>query len=55
MICVAREHEGASNNVMREHLIVVFSSFLDIEDKDLLQPECELGQIVPFERASEFA
>lgn len=40
---------------MREHLIVVFSSFLDIENKDLLQPESELSQIVPFERASEFA
>lgn len=40
---------------MREHLIIVFPSFLDIENEDLLQPECELGQIIPFERATEFA
>lgn len=55
MICVAREHEGTSNDVMREHLIIVFPFFLDIEDKDLLQPKCELSEVVPFERPAEFA
>ena len=35
--------------MVREHLVVIFSALLDVEDKDLLQPERHLHEIVPLE------
>lgn len=48
---VARENEGTGEDVVREHLHIVFPSLLDIYDDDLLQPECKLYEVVPFEKA----
>lgn len=35
---------------MSEHLPMVFSPLLDIDDEDLLQPKRELDEVVPFEQ-----
>ena len=48
MIPVRAEHEQASNNVVREHLGVVSTSLLDMNYDDLLEPEAELDEVVPF-------
>ena len=49
VVAVAGEHQDAGNDVMGEHLRMVFSSFFDIDHKDLLQPKRELHEVVPLE------
>ena len=44
---VAEKDERRSDDVVSEHLPVIFSAFLDVDNKDLLQPESELSEIVP--------
>lgn len=38
-----------------EHLDVVFTALLDIDNDDLLEPKSELDQVVPFGKAGHFA
>lgn len=47
MISIAQEYECARNNVVREHLPMVFPAFFNIHNDDLLEPECKLNEIVP--------
>lgn len=48
MVSVAREDQKRSDNVVREHLPMVFSPLLDVDNEYLLQPESVLDQNVPF-------
>lgn len=48
MVSVAREDQKRSDNVVREHLPMVFSPLLDVDNEYLLQPEGVLDQNVPF-------
>ena len=41
--------------MVREHLPVVFPPLFDIDDEDLLEPEGELGVIVPFHEGGHVA
>lgn len=41
--------------MVREHLGVVSTSLLDVDDYDLLKPEAELDEVVPFQGAVDFA
>lgn len=36
-----------------QHLIVIFSPLLDVDDEDLLEPERQLRQAVPLEGARD--
>jgi hypothetical protein len=47
VVTVAREYQNGCDNVMREHLPIVLSPFLDIDDHHLLEPESILNQSVP--------
>ena len=51
MIPIAGEHQRAGDQVVREHLPVVFPPLFDVDDKDLLEPECKLYKIIPLHRA----
>ena len=42
VITITRQHQNAGNKVMGEHLPVVFSPLLDIDNQNLLHPEGEL-------------
>lgn len=46
MIAVTRRDESNGDKMMTEHLPVVFASFLDIDNNDLLQPESPLAENV---------
>ena len=54
MVAVAGKHESAGDDMMCEHLPMILASFFDIDNKDLLQPECKLGEVVPFEQTIHF-
>lgn len=34
-----------------KHLVVIFAGGFDVDDKDLLEPEGQLSQVVPFQSA----
>lgn len=55
MVSVAREDQKRSDNVVREHLPMVFSSLLDVDNEYLLQPEGVLDKNVPFPYARDLA
>ena len=55
MVSVAREDQKCSDNVVREHLPMVFSSLLDVDNEYLLQPEGVLDQNVPFPYARDLS
>ena len=55
MIAIAPKHQRAGDDVVREHLHMVFSSFFDVDHQDLLKPEGELYEIVPLEQAIHFS
>lgn len=48
-------HEHACNDVMERHLGVVFPSLLQIDGKNLLEPEGELHEVVPLQFARYLA
>jgi hypothetical protein len=48
VVTVAREYQNACDNVVREHLPIILSPFLDIDNHHLLDPESVLNQSVPF-------
>lgn len=39
--------------MVRKHLPMILSPFLDMHHDDLLQPKGELGQIVPFDKTRD--
>jgi hypothetical protein len=41
-IYIGDRNERACDDMMGEHLGMVFATLLDVDHKDLLQPECEL-------------
>ena len=51
MMPVARQDQEARNDVVREHLVVVFAALLDVDHNDLLQPERKLDEVVAFHDA----
>lgn len=55
VVAVATNQEQAGDNVVGEHLPMVLSALLDVDNHNLLQPETELSQIVEFEEASHGA
>ena len=55
MIPIRAEHEQASDNMVCEHLCVVSTSLLNMDYDDLLEPEGELDEVVPFQGAVDFA
>lgn len=52
MITVACEHENAGDDMMSKHLPMVLSPLFNVNDDDLLYPECKLYEVVPFEQAA---
>jgi len=49
----AHQDQRTRNDVMREHLPVVFPTLLDVDHDNLLQPECKLHEVVPFHDAGD--
>lgn len=54
MVSVACEHENAGDDMVGEHLPVILPPLLDVDNNDLLYPEGELYQVIPFEQAIHF-
>ena len=55
VVAVTHEHENAGDDVVAQHLPVVFSPLLDVDDEDLLDPETELYEVVPFHGCVDFS
>lgn len=55
MVAVAGENQHGRDNVMCEHLPMILSPFLDVDDQDLLKPKCVLHKNVPFSKAPYFS
>ena len=49
VVAIAGKHQCASNDVMSEHLRMVFPPFFNMDDQYLLHPERELDKVIPFE------
>ena len=54
MVAIACEHQDACDEMMSEHLPMIFPALLDVDDKDLLEPKGELNEIVPLHQAFGF-
>ncbi len=50
VVSVACKEKNRGNNMMGEHLVVVFPPLFDIDHYDLLKPERKLYKIIPFEQ-----
>lgn len=37
------------DDVVSEHLCMIFPASFNVDDEDLLEPKCQLHQIIPFE------
>lgn len=48
MIPVCGKDQKIGNDVVGKHLPIILSTLLNVHDHDLLKPECELDQSVPF-------
>ena len=48
VVAVAAKYKCRRDDVMREHLPVIFPPLFNVDNDDLLKPECELSQVVPF-------
>jgi hypothetical protein len=55
VVTVAREYQNGCDNVVREHLPIVLSPFLDIDNHHLLEPESILNQSVPLLQSSNLS
>ena len=55
VIPIARKYEKTGDDVMGEHLVVVFPPLLNIDYYNLLKPECKLHKIIPFKQAIELS
>jgi hypothetical protein len=54
MISITRKHQGACNDMVREHLNVILSSIFYIHHEYLLQPKGKLHEVVPFGETVHF-
>jgi hypothetical protein len=52
VVAIACENQHCRDDMVREHLPMVFSPFLNVDHQDLLEPKCVLCQNVPFLQAS---
>lgn len=50
MVAITREKEYTCDDVVREHLPVIFPTLLYVYDQYLLKPECVLYKYVPLRR-----
>ena len=55
VITITCENQHCGDDVMCEHLPMVFSPSLDIDDHDLLKPESVLCKNIPFPQPSNFS
>jgi hypothetical protein len=53
-VAVGQAHQRSGEDVMGEHLGVVFALLLDVDDENLLDPEAPLDEVVPLEKAVSF-
>jgi hypothetical protein len=54
VVCVAGEEQTAGDEVMGEHLPVVLTTLLNVEDNNLLDPEGLLREDVGLHEARDF-
>jgi len=55
VVPVACEDQKGRDNVVREHLPIVFSLLLDVDDHNLLEPKGVLDEGVPFPQPSHLS
>lgn len=48
MVAITGENQASGDNVMREHLPMIFPPLLNVDDHDLLEPKGVLSENVPF-------
>ena len=48
VVAITGEYQARRDNVVGEHLPMVLPPLLNVDDHDLLQPECILDEDVPF-------
>ncbi len=54
VIAVTAEEQATCDDMMREHLSVVFPALFNVDHHDLLQPECELDKDIELQTAADF-
>lgn len=52
-VAVGEEQQADRDNVVCEHLPVVFAALFDMNDKKLLHPKCGLRKVVELERGTK--
>jgi hypothetical protein len=55
VVSVGKTHERSGEDVVGEHLRIVFALLLNVDYEDLLDPEAPLNEVVPLEQAVGFA
>ena len=55
VISIAGEHQYACNDMVSEHLPVVFPPLFNVDNDNLLEPEAELYKIVPLHASLQFS
>lgn len=55
MVAVGSNNQGDSDEVVAQHLPVVLAAFFNVDHKDLLEPEAQLGEDVELVETGEFA
>ena len=48
---VARKDQDASDDMVSEHLMMIFPAFFDVDREDLMKPKGKLNKIVPLQKA----
>lgn len=54
MVTVRTNNQGNGDEVVAKHLPVVLATLLDVDHKDLLKPEAQLGQDVELVQGAKF-
>lgn len=55
VVTITCKDQRSCNNVMCEHLPMVLSACLNIDNHDLLKPECILDEDIPFSQPTNLA
>lgn len=55
VVAVARRNQGRRDKVVAKHLPVVLAAILNVDDNNLLQPECPLSKHIDLQEAAHFA
>lgn len=50
-VSIRQSHEGGREQMVGQHLRIILALFLNVDDKNLLDPEAPLDEVVPFEEA----